>query len=195
MKTKKRVTDAGWSLSAFARKVGVSNQAVSKAVAGGQLAGVVAWVQRRGKRTPVIVDVPRALELWRSRPQSHTPGLAADKSAPEVVPQLGDLPGPIEDSRRALEHFRAKAAQLAYEQDAGKLISLDEAKSTTIRMVTEARNAFLALPNRLRNQCPEITFAVTDALDKLVREILTDLADMPAAVEKIARPAGKGRHS
>lgn len=56
----------------FAAHLGVSPAAVSKVIRAGSLADAV----RIAPRGPIIADVPRAVELWLSRPGSRAPALS-----------------------------------------------------------------------------------------------------------------------
>lgn len=72
------------NLTQFAEYLGVSKQAVARAVAGGELAGVVRWTESpEGQRRATIdeANLDRAVVLWRSR--HRAPALADARPAPK----------------------------------------------------------------------------------------------------------------
>jgi phage terminase Nu1 subunit (DNA packaging protein) len=177
------------TVAQFAILKGCTRQAVLAAIERGDIPpAVTCWTARGKQKVLMIVDVPTASKLWTPAAQPAPP------TAGEMV--AGPLSGSssLADARRLMAIARAKQAQLEFEVASGKSISLDEAISVVTRRIAEARDAFLALPNRLRNRLPGVTVETMEALDQLVRETLDNLAETPRQIEKLARP-GKGKRS
>lgn len=74
----------------YADHLGVSPNAVSKALKRGDLDGAVRWSVRGAQRVATIVDIPLADKLWMARPGAKAPALEAacdpGKDAPSGEP-------------------------------------------------------------------------------------------------------------
>src|SRR5664279_3514245 len=109
----------------FAKHLGVSSAAVTKALRSGQLDGVVKWEVHGKRRTATFTSLQRAVELWMSRPGARAPALERKASKTprpeptpdqvEVIPYAGDPLSELAGERLRLERFKAKNEQLQYE--------------------------------------------------------------------------------
>jgi hypothetical protein len=175
------------NLSDFARQVGVSPQAVAKVAKAGKLGDAVTWETKGGRRFASITDVPRALEVWRSRPGAHAPALATETKTPAPSPMAPPIPNgdPLLDitvARRHYEAFRAKREQLDYEREVGSVIEVAKAVDIFARQISEAKTAILAIGQKARGRLPHLTVDDVTVIDRLARDALEGLAS--SAIQK-----------
>ena len=89
----------------------------------------------------------------------------------------------LAEAKRLHEIVKVQRAKLAYEREQGKLIDADEARGTVFARARAERDAHLAWVQRTApllaaevSADPRATFA---ALDRMMREHLEHLADLP----------------
>jgi P27 family predicted phage terminase small subunit len=162
------------SLRAYARRRGVSVEAVSRAVERGRL---VESVVRVGG-VPKIADPDLADDEWAANTDlSRAP---ADVKARGEVDNGGEAPADGEPtlatSSAREKHWKAQLAELQYKQRAGELV---EAAAVTAAIAAEyltVRTKLLGLPSKAKQQLPHLTLADLATLDAIVREALEALA-------------------
>jgi phage terminase Nu1 subunit (DNA packaging protein) len=76
----------------------------------------------------------------------------------------------------ALRHSQRRLNEIKIEQLEGRLISLPEVEAAWIELAISSRNLFMSLPARARFNLPHLTAEDQDCLDRLVREMLTEVA-------------------
>jgi transcriptional regulator with XRE-family HTH domain len=189
----------------FARRMGVSPQAVSKRVRAGRLT-----LAPDGRLDPVLAehewnatrepegDAPErpALSARPSKPARATPDRSADSGArgitgateasPDpaqasraVVAPGGAQPGTYAQAKTADAVFRARLRQLEFEVKSGALVRADDVSNRWFERARAVRDRLLSIPVRL---APEVA-AMTDIhevrrrLDEEIRIAIKELVD------------------
>lgn len=175
------------SLSAYARRRGVSAKAVSKAVAEGRLRGSVTHING----APKIADPDLADREWNSntRPRidQARPMPMRERSKPaERRGHDGDLPDdvvPYEHSRARREMHAARRegaladmAELERDKLTDALVSVGEARAYIIEKFTVVKTRLLGVPSAVAQQLPQLASEVEPVVDRLIREVLEELA-------------------
>lgn len=175
------------SLRAYAKRRGVSVEAVSRAISKGRL---TASVVRVGG-VPKIADPDLADQEWtantdlskapgyvKARGGAGTPPPAAQGDRGEAIEPDPDAQGEatIATASAREKHWRSKLAELQYKQRAGELVNGAEMAD---RMATDygtVRTKLLGLPSKAKQRLPHLTLADLATLDEIVREDLEELA-------------------
>lgn len=109
----------------------------------------------------------------------------APRAVPVLAPTAGELPvGDFQAARALRESIMAQRAQLELDKARGDLIPLSQAKVDGFRVARDARNALLAIPERI---CPQLTacsdlsknitlltYEITLALEELTKKLETN---------------------
>lgn len=164
------------SLRAYARRRGVSPEAVSKAVADGRLRAAVV---RDARGAPKIADPELADREWdgNTRPRiDHAP------SAPPAADDIDDADYHAARARREVAAARREAAlaemaELDLAERRGELIPVDQARADVFDKFTIVRTRLLGVPTRVAQRLPAIAADVVPVIDELLREALEELAD------------------
>jgi len=150
-----------------ARRLGVSDTAVHKAIK----AGRVSIASRHPKNDRPLMAWPKVRDEWMSNTdagrRTHVGSQGSerrkgytDDAPPEVrlsttsdeaeneASVAGAAPS-LATSRAVREVYQARLAKLEYEQKVGKLIEADQVKARAFRMARSARDALLTMPDRL----------------------------------------------
>ena len=119
----------GLSLRAYARRRGVSHEAVRRALASGRIAA-----RPDGRIDPEMAD-----RQWgaNTRPKAGQ-GATAD---PPVMS--------FAEARALREHYRAELARLEYEQRVDGLLDAEEVRAAAFTCARRARDLLLAMPDRV----------------------------------------------
>lgn len=144
----KTSTAATMTKTAYAEHRGVSRRAVHKAIASGRIA--------RAELPNGKLDVALADQLWRENSDPFRGG-RRDKvrmSEAEALERFADCTAkgevpPIAVSRIVLLYYRAQSLKLEYEIKTGALVDQDEVATNWFRLGRTARDALLAVPDRL----------------------------------------------
>lgn len=158
------------SIRECARRIGVSDTAIRKAIA----AGRVAVAERNEHNGRPLLDFDDVLKNWRANtdpamqrtgtsghgrmnPDALVAGRArtpsGDDGAHTVIDAETGEPIPeYNKSRAAKEFWAAKNAQLAYEREAGTLVLADEVKTEAFRLARALRDAIMAVPDRIDSE-------------------------------------------
>jgi hypothetical protein len=203
------------TLAEFARRKGVTRQAVSHAAKHGPLAAFVTWKKQGKKRVGEIKDVRRATLAWDSRP-GHTSAEAcrvnghlsarsrrASKGDPQTEP-TEPASDPESDSdahdvdpldslaaaRLQFEGYKAKLARLEFEKESGLVIEVAQAMEIFGRQIQEAKTSIMAIGRRARGRIPHLTVDDVMTIEDLCREALEGLA--AGAIETRDEAAEKG---
>lgn len=182
------------SLTAYAKRRGVSPVAVSKAVTTGRL---TASVVRDERGAPKIADPDLADREWaaNTRPRiDHPPAPAAEGPPPaprsrrqsrHAVPMAAvaedDDPArprvpDYNESRARREAALADMAELEVAERRGALVPVDEARAEVRERYTRVRTRLLGVPSRVAQRLPHVAGEVVPFLDELLREALEELA-------------------
>lgn len=156
------------SVNAFAKKIGRSGRAVTRAIETGKITAVVLV---EGK--PKISDPDLAAREFaeRTRPRADAPGVA---QAGDAYHRLR-----IEREEENLRAARAKreAEELALAARRGELVPVAEIEASLAEEYTAVRTKLLALPTRAKQRLSHLTAADVRVIDELVRDALGELAD------------------
>lgn len=193
----------GAGLREFGRQVGVSGEAIRKAIKTGRIPAHMVGEKAlsSGRKVPIIADVDRARAafLGNTDPTQRREGarVGAGKKAAnaeargdheaaarhrrelqeEEPPATAneELPS-IAESRKISEAYKAKMARLEYEQESGKLVDAEEFRASFAEMVVSARTRLLGVPSKAKGRIPHLTVDEIGVLDELIREALEEVA-------------------
>jgi hypothetical protein len=183
------------SLRAYARHRGVQLRAVQKAIEAGRL---VQSVTHDGQGRPRIVDAALADAEWdantnavKATPSLLKKALEAPPASSAPVPPVPTAPAagspsgpPLGDDGKpmtlleasALEKsWKAKLAELDYQQQVGELVSAKEVEARTVEVFTRCRTKLLGIPSKAKTHLPNLSRGDLVTLDKLIREALEEL--------------------
>jgi hypothetical protein len=170
------------SLSEFATIVGVSEPTLRKRFAA---AGEDAPIEKRGKNGEAyLIPTQRALEWWKAEVAAEEEARAARQKQIEALQLdfLGDDSAALEQDVAGLTPGEM-AAQLEAELKAikiaelkGDLVRVADVELTAAAFMTKVADTLQSLPDRLRKRI-EVSADVAEALERLVRRDLHELAD------------------
>lgn len=169
----------------YAKHRGVTQQAVSYAVAEGRIPVVVN--KNTGRR---YIDSEVADKEWDANTDyTHQPDrqkvseLRKTKEkvrAKEVdgvsTARPSGIPT-ITESKAIKEAFLARTAKLEYERLAGKLVNLEDANKEWLRIAGAVKSKMLSIPSKLKQKLPHLTLDDIATIDDEIREALSELAD------------------
>lgn len=176
------------SLSAYAKRRGVSPKAVSKAVASGRLRDSVT---RDEHGTPKISDPDLADREWTANtrprvdrpPAEAMPLVRAGLVIPAGSAAVGDPPD-YNASRAWREAHAARreaaladVAELEAAERKGELVPVKQARADVTGVFMVVRTRLLSIPAAVAQRMPHLASEVVPALDELLREALEELAD------------------
>lgn len=158
------------SMRGYAKRRGVSVEAVSKAVAAGRLRESIVSVGG----VPKIADVELADREWEANTRQRVDG-------PRQPPQAqGRSEADVPDymvSRARRESALADMAEIEVLEKKGALVPVDQARSDVIEIFTVVKTKLLGVPSRLAQQLPHVAAAVVPVLDTFIREALEELSN------------------
>ena len=156
------------SKSEFARKVGVSPAAISRAVKAGRLNVI------DGRIDPVVGLIQWRENRQRAQTSADTPDQGPQPT--EAVPEpLTGVPA-LEISRRRREFHEANLAEMRERQKAGELVELQQVTLAYTTLAAELRAALERIPDKL---APRLAGAEPAAIHELLAtELDQALADM-----------------
>lgn len=173
------------SLRAYAKRRGVSAEAVSKAVGAGRLHDAVIHVDGQ----PKIADVELADREWEAntRPRVDQPPAAAApprkaERRTEGVAIGADVPDYFvsralrEAAAARREAAQADLAEIDVAERRGELVPVAEARADVIDKFTVVKTRILGVPSRLAQRLPHLANDVVPIADELLREALEELA-------------------
>lgn len=181
----------GLSMTKFGELIGVSGNAVKKAIETGRIP--MRYVGRRnGKGSYIITDPVGARHAWgenTDHSKSHQAGKPrADKVAnPDDREGQADIPKPTDTIRagKARAHrevFQAKLAQLEYEEKSGKLGDLNKIKMKQFEQGQILREAILVIPDRIAAELAAKlgkdvpVHVVHEVMERELRNVLIEVA-------------------
>lgn len=167
----------GITVAEFAKIKNVSPTAVHKAIAAGRLVNCLIIDPKYKK--PRIDPVIAAQEWERNTDHGKRHSGADIRSTPErPEPHSKNPDGPVSPTaKQVIDSYKARLLKLEYDKKAGALVDAAAVESEWFKIITEAKTKFLGLPAKTKAALPKLTPADIAVLDRLVREILTDLAD------------------
>lgn len=171
------------SLRAYARRRGVSPEAVSKAIMSGRLRACV--VQVNGQ--PKIGDAEIADREWEAntQPRIDYPPPTAVRQGADDEEREGLPPGvPPYDISRAVREFHAArregaladVAEIERDEKRDELVPVDEARAYMIEKFTIVKTKILGVPSAVGQKLPHLALEVMPVVDSLLRSVLEELA-------------------
>jgi phage terminase Nu1 subunit (DNA packaging protein) len=167
-----------------AQALGVSKQAVYKAVTEGRL------TSKNCVDGQIRVNSETMYEEWTRNSQSRIgvgpkpPGEKVDKSAlrsreerlsPRITKTSEAVPD-YNESRARTEHLKAELLELERKQKEGLLVSTTDVEAKWVEIVVMARTKILGIPTKAKQRIPDLDVDAIEVLDAIVRETLEDLA-------------------
>lgn len=162
-------------LRAFARAQGLTLSSIQRAIASGRLTPASVG---RVKGRPVILDPAKAVAELQAHTRPRIDSRKAHQSA---------KPSALAAATLRERVARAEAFELETARKKRLLVPVAGVEQLVTAMVVQARTAMLGLPTRARQRIPHLTAADMTELERLVREILEEMAD---AAQRIDRRAG-----
>ena len=182
-----------------ARFLGKTPTAVSIAIKDGRLKKCVV---RNEYGQPKISDLNLALQEWnentdqdrvniskhvplpspRSTPHAPIQALSERAEAPTAMvaepsdDAEDDDPKDYASAAKEQKLWAAKLAKLKYLTAAGELVELKEVVTQYSTKIVGVRNKLAGIPTRLKQQVPSLPLDVVDRLEKILREILEEVA-------------------
>lgn len=188
-------------LREFGRMIGVSGEAVRKAVNTGRIPkeAMGEIVLSSGKTRPAIKNVEMAIASWGANTNVNYAGQRGKERADKVQepekreakesPLVSPGTGPVSASgfakaKAVRETYQAKLAQLEYEEKTGKLISTDKVRIAQFTQGQIIRDAILNIPDRIAAQLAATlgkdipAHTVRTVMDVELRNILIEVAKL-----------------
>lgn len=160
------------SPATFAKAVGVSRQAVSKAIKEGRLDP--ALVDNGGKRQ--VLDLEKATQIWGS---AVAPRTLDPAKVSEVLSVPEDEIPDFYTSRARKEYYNAELARISTEQQLEELVPAKQVKKESFAMARAVREALANLADRLSNELASETdpSKIHQVLTQEHRQCLIELCD------------------
>ncbi len=79
--------------------------------------------------------------------------------------------------------WKARLAELDFEERSGKLVPANEVQAKWVELVTLSKTKLLALPSKIKARIPSLTVADVAVIDELIRGALEELAETGAEEE------------
>lgn len=174
----------------YARLRGVTRQSVAKAIKTGRLEGAV--------NDDGLIDVDLADKLWAANTNpdqgyhGHVKTRAARSGAQsddgvdldelrELAQQVGIDPNnvPTLAQSKTLEAaYKAKLAQLDYEERSARLIDMEQVKKQAFKLARLTRDAMLAIPDRVSAEIAGITdpFEIHKRISTEIRMAIAEIS-------------------
>jgi hypothetical protein len=174
------------SLRAYAKRRGVSPEAVSEAVSSGRLS---ASVTRNARGQPKIADPDLADREWEANTDwSRVPAFAPkdpdglpepdaeeDEMSTDGLPSANEGMSLLEAS--AIEKvWKAKLAELKFRKEAAQLLPASQVRRTLETTFSACKTKLLAVPSRARQALPHLAPTDIAEIERLVREALEGLS-------------------
>jgi len=146
--------------SEFARRIGVSEAAVRRAVKDGRIT-----VNNDDHGRPRI-DPDTAGREWaeNTRYRIEASGARGLQKTVDSVPKRN-----IKDVRAVRETYEAKLVELKYKTATGELVRADEVLARWSSIITMTRTKLLAVPSRAKIRMPELNAAQVLVIEDLIR--------------------------
>lgn len=155
---------------AYAKRRGVSGEAVSKAIAEGRLRDSIVMVDGRAK----IADPELADREWEAntRPRSDEPRAALPRDLPEYYVFRSQREG----SAARRESAQADLAELELARKRGQLIDADDARADVLAAYSLVKTRLLGVPSLVAQRLPHLAGEVEPVVDELIRAALEELS-------------------
>ena len=168
-----------------ARALGVSKEAVYKAVKDGRLSykdcvdGTVRvnsetmreeWA--RNTQTKIGIG-PKPASDGGDRPALRS---REERMSPRITKTNEAIPD-YDESRARTEHLKAELLELDRKQKEGLLVPVADVEAKWVEIAVLVRTKVLGIPTKAKQRIPDLDVDAITALDDIVRETLEELAD------------------
>lgn len=193
------------SLREFGRILGISGEAVRKAVDTGRIpAAAVGEISlSSGRKRPAIINVQLAQtafvrntdqnqvrtaaqinngkrEAQASRGQQASQKQDRERIAPVATAapaaDTGSRAPSINESKQITEAYKARMAKLEYEEKLGKLVEIGKAKALMAPKIVAARNRLMGVPSEAKTLMPHLTVRDIEKLEELIANALNEVS-------------------
>lgn len=147
-----------------AREMGVTVQAVYKAIREGRLTPIDAG---NGK---IVLNSDTMNEEWGKKTVKRVRKTASAKAV-----RTEDVPT-YEESKARTEFLKAELLELERRQKEQILVPTAEIESKWVKVVTLARTKVLGIPSKAKQRIPDLDTSAMTCLEDIVREALEDIA-------------------
>lgn len=165
------------SLRAYARRRGVSAEAVSKAIMSGRLQASVVTVGG----APKIGDVELADREWEAntQPRADIPRGDPPEDGAAKVPNYNESRAIREAHAARREGALADLAEIEVREKLEELVPVDEARAYIVDRFAIVKTKILGVPTRVAQRFPHIATELEPVVDEFLREVLEELAVEP----------------
>ncbi len=162
------------TLTAYAKRRGVSKQSVSEAIKAGRL---VACLVKDEYGQNKIGDPALADREWDANTDlTKAPTAVKVAAAARAAPGTGDGDASdltVANTRKA--HWDAELKELKFKEAAGELVLASDVKREWADILSQVRTKLLGLPTQVKQAVPTLTVADVVIFENLIREALEDL--------------------
>ncbi len=162
-----------------AREMGVSVQAVYKAIREGRLTAIE---DNEGK---TVINGDTLVEEWNKKSafrrvrKSVAANKNGEKTAIVAKPRNSRTKEAIpdyEESKARTEHLKAELLELDRQAKERTLVPVAEVELQWLEIITVARTKLLGLPSKAKQRIPDLDTSAVSILDDIIREALEELA-------------------
>jgi phage terminase Nu1 subunit (DNA packaging protein) len=167
------------SLREYARRRGVSAEAVSKAVMTGRLSSCVVRVDGQ----PKIADPAAADREWdaTTRPTAGSAAAAPDAGGSASAYQTSRALREAAAARR--EAAQADMAELELAERRRQVVDAERARADVIAAFSLVKTRLLGIPSRVAQRRPDLQGDLVELLDEMIREALEELSSGRSAAD------------
>lgn len=173
------MSDGSVNLSEYARRRGVSHEAVRKAVKVGRLSKSVVF--SAGGKPRLVPDI--ADQEWATNTdsaQQRVPAVAPPRAEPESEqPAARDEPktATFQQARTMREAYMARLAKLEFDEKAGQLVRAEAVKNEAFKVARIVRDNMLNIPDRVAGELANESnqFKIHQRLTAEIRRALEDM--------------------
>lgn len=158
---------APMSLRAYAKRRGVSPEAVSKAITARRLRKSVTMVGGQ----PKIADPALADREWSSHTQPRV-----DQAAPRDPPEYLAHRTAREGASARLAAAQAELAEMHLRERKGELVDAEQARADVVNAFSLLKTKLLGIPTSVGQRLPELADQVVPVVDELIRDALLELS-------------------
>lgn len=183
------------SIREAARRLGVSDTAIHKAIKDGRITPP----EKNGSGRAFFHNFKKVSAEFKKNSseskRSHVGSRGSSRREDDEPQQLqvsskmGTAIGEIEDelesgerpryeqSRALREAYNARLAKLEYEEKTGKLVSAEEVKTVWYKHIAAAKTRIMGIPAACKSRHADLPLSVIAIIEQVCREALEDLAN------------------
>lgn len=175
------MSDGSVTVAEYARRLGVSHEAVRKAVKVGRLAKSVTWgANNKPRLMPDLADQEWAANTDKAQQRvPAVPPPRPDPPPPAAEPEQSQEPrtATFQQARTLREAYMARLARLEFEEKSKQLVRADAVKNEAFKVARVVRDNLLNIPDRVAAELANETnqFKVHQRLTHEIRRALEDM--------------------